>query len=354
MDIIEIPLGDKGYNVPFTIQDANGSVINLTNYTVTLKAWEVGSPSTLKINAVCTVDEAASGTCHYTTTGNENSTPGYLQGKIVLSIGSTVIETIEGVWLLITPVVRSIGLVSLAQAKNHLRIDTMDAAEDEDLIGMIEAITQLAETKTGRCFVQRSITEYHQGYGANILRLQKTPVVFISSVSWNKVERHTGDGETVEFTLGETPMSGTFTVYVDGTLQTETTDYSQSGTTLTFTSAPSDGSKIICRYRVELDLIDDYTEQLSIGRLKGSWLNGYEYVIVYTAGYATTMELAQAAVPDAKLFVLKALAFLYENRTGFMSQNISGVGSVDYGDIEELPPAVMKWLKGFSRGGLLC
>jgi len=231
---------------------------------------------------------------------------------------------------------------------------TFNGYEDGNLELLIEAITKLAEDKTGRAFVQRSFTETYMGDGSKILKLNKTPVVSITSVSWKNVERFTGDASTLVFTLGETPISGTFSVYVNGTLKTVTSDYTQSGTALTFVTAPADDAKIICRYNVELDLEDDYTEQLSIGRLKGSWLSGYEYEVVYIAGYAATMELAQAAVPDAKMFVLKASAFLYENRTGFKSQAITGIGSIDYGDIDELPPSIMKWLHGFSRGGLLC
>ena len=57
-----------------------------------------------------------------------------------------------------------------------------------------------------------------------------------------------GDGSTTVFTLNFSPPSsylGTdkFQVYVDDVLKTNTTDYSVSGTTLTFVSAPADGTE---------------------------------------------------------------------------------------------------------------
>lgn len=70
---------------------------------------------------------------------------------------------------------------------------------------------------------------------------------------------YTGDGLTVAFTLPaeyQAPSSfydtDKFKVYVNETLQTYTTDYSISGTTLTFVSAPSASSQNI---RVEYEVI---------------------------------------------------------------------------------------------------
>lgn len=55
----------------------------------------------------------------------------------------------------------------------------------------------------------------------------------------------TGDGTKTAFTLSETP-SGTVTVKVDGT--TQTTGFSVSGKTLTFTAAPANASVIVATY----------------------------------------------------------------------------------------------------------
>jgi len=55
----------------------------------------------------------------------------------------------------------------------------------------------------------------------------------------------TGDGSTVAFTLSEEPANvAGIMVFVDGILQKATTNYSLSGTTLTFTTAPAAAAEI--------------------------------------------------------------------------------------------------------------
>ena len=55
----------------------------------------------------------------------------------------------------------------------------------------------------------------------------------------------TGDGSTVAFTLSEEPANvAGIMVFVDGILQKATTNYSLSGTTLTFTAAPAAAAEI--------------------------------------------------------------------------------------------------------------
>ena len=66
MASIEIPKGDKGYNVNFTVKDAGGNAYDLAGYTVTLKVWKPGSPASPVVSGVCAVDDAAAGKCHYT------------------------------------------------------------------------------------------------------------------------------------------------------------------------------------------------------------------------------------------------------------------------------------------------
>lgn len=65
-DAITVKKGDYGYNLNFTVKDSDGAAFNLTSYTITFKVWTQGKPGTLLVNAACTIDVAASGTCHYT------------------------------------------------------------------------------------------------------------------------------------------------------------------------------------------------------------------------------------------------------------------------------------------------
>lgn len=58
-----------------------------------------------------------------------------------------------------------------------------------------------------------------------------------------------GDGATVNFTLAYAPADqNQASVFVNGVLQTVVTDYTISGTTLTFVSAPADGAAIVVSY----------------------------------------------------------------------------------------------------------
>jgi len=62
-----------------------------------------------------------------------------------------------------------------------------------------------------------------------------------------------GDDVETEFDLDNTPVDGSLRLYVDGTLQVETTDYSISVATITFVSAPSDGDPITASYSYAAD-----------------------------------------------------------------------------------------------------
>ncbi len=58
-----------------------------------------------------------------------------------------------------------------------------------------------------------------------------------------------GNGSTTAFTLTETPPNAnSVLVFVDGILQKASTNYSISGTTLTFTSAPDNGAEIEAKH----------------------------------------------------------------------------------------------------------
>ena len=59
----------------------------------------------------------------------------------------------------------------------------------------------------------------------------------------------TGDGSTTAFTLTETPpVANSVMVFVDGILQKSTSNYSISGSTLTFTSAPDASAEVEAKH----------------------------------------------------------------------------------------------------------
>ena len=65
-DKISLPKGTYGIDFDFTVYNNDGTAHSLTDLTITLKVWKSGLPGTLLVDAGCTIDVAASGTCHYT------------------------------------------------------------------------------------------------------------------------------------------------------------------------------------------------------------------------------------------------------------------------------------------------
>jgi hypothetical protein len=61
------------------------------------------------------------------------------------------------------------------------------------------------------------------------------------------VRSATGDGSTTGFTVTQNQTVDKVLVTENGVLQKPTTDYTISGTTLTFTTAPASGVQIIIR-----------------------------------------------------------------------------------------------------------
>lgn len=70
----------------------------------------------------------------------------------------------------------------------------------------------------------------------------------VTSVSTVNQDSFTGNGSSTAFTLTSTPQQTVAMVFVDGVLQRPTTDYSISGTTLTFTFTPYNGAQIYAIY----------------------------------------------------------------------------------------------------------
>ncbi len=171
---------------------------------------------------------------------------------------------------------------------------TFTGYEDANLELLINAATKKAEDYCGRYFMPRSITETRVGDNKKILRLSRQPVISVTTVT------------------------------IDGT---EVTDYEE--------------------------------RLLSVGRLyrEDTWPEDYEVVITYVAGYGddaeATLEEVQALIPDAVMGILTAVAIWYENRLGASSQSITGIGSISYAEMGELPAPALKWLNSLKVGGIL-
>ena len=74
----------------------------------------------------------------------------------------------------------------------------------------------------------------------------------------------TGDNSTTAFTINSGRSVNDVLVLVNGFLLTPTTDYTISGTTLTFTTAPASSAEIVYRY-LPLSVGSVYTNQTETG-----------------------------------------------------------------------------------------
>ncbi len=226
------------------------------------------------------------------------------------------------------------GLQITANYEYTASSNTFEEYDDDELADLINAATKIAENYSGRAFIQRTVTESHEGDNERTLRLFEQPVDSITSVVRDVSEtKSDGDGSTVAYTLSEAPTSGSVKVYVDGVEQTLTTDYTISGSVVTFVSAPASGEKIAMTYTHTIIKISEYTEQLKQGKIIGAWkwARGIIYTIVYTAGEASTRAASQTLVPNAVAAVLLIVADLYESRGDRVTnESITGIDSKTY------------------------
>ena len=77
--------GDLGYDLMFTVSDADDDAFNLTGSVVTFQMAEEGS-TTLKVNSACTLVVAANGTCAYTMVTGDLDTAGEYIAQLKIAI----------------------------------------------------------------------------------------------------------------------------------------------------------------------------------------------------------------------------------------------------------------------------
>ena len=69
--LIQIPLGDYGYDLIFTCYTAAGELVDITGYDVHFKVWRYDTPGTLLLNGTGALLVPASGTAKYTLTNTD-------------------------------------------------------------------------------------------------------------------------------------------------------------------------------------------------------------------------------------------------------------------------------------------
>lgn len=92
-------------------------------------------------------------------------------------------------------------------------------------------------------FVGAGVTSTVLGYDTTV-----TIPGGVGTPSTNETPTGTVDGVNAVFTTAHTPISGTLAVYVGGSRQKLTEDYTVTGSTITFNSAPMVGSILVVDY----------------------------------------------------------------------------------------------------------
>jgi hypothetical protein len=93
MAILQIPRGDYGVQYTFYVMKKVAgiqSARSLSGFTVTLKVWAEGTPSTLLINQPCTVTDGPNGVCTYTSIAGNFDTIGDFKAELELTAAGVV------------------------------------------------------------------------------------------------------------------------------------------------------------------------------------------------------------------------------------------------------------------------
>lgn len=249
------------------------------------------------------------------------------------------------------------ALISLTQAKNYLRIDAAASLHvDAEFVGVGYDTTKVFDLD--HIPIEGSLKLYVN----DALQVEDTHFTISGLTVTFETAPTVGHGITASYDYAA--GANTFESHDDDTLETlieAATKKAEDYAGRAFVQREivethiGDNQQVLKLYKQPVvsvasvtvggDVVD-YTERLTIGRLYHLvvWPLDYEVVVTYTAGYGANRAAAQVLIPDAVIAVLGAVALWYENRMGIKSQNISGVGSIDYGDPEGLPEASKKKL----------
>jgi hypothetical protein len=96
---------DYGYELPFTLQDANGNAVNLTGTSLAFKVQSAQdqTQTDLTLSGSMTIDSAVAGTCHYTVGSGDFPNPGTFNTMIVATWSSSEVLSWTGPQLIVNP-----------------------------------------------------------------------------------------------------------------------------------------------------------------------------------------------------------------------------------------------------------
>jgi hypothetical protein len=186
------------------------------------------------------------------------------------------------------------NLTTLANLKEHLKIESGQTGDDTFLTNVVDRVSQFIKRYTGRVLNQTTLTETYDPMGGDSLLLRDWPVISVTSVH-------------------------------------ESFDHIFDATTLVAAA--------------------DYYVNLRVGRIiriGGSWFNHRDCVqVVYSAGYAT--------IPtDLEMVALELCAAKWRKRRneGLASKSLSD-GSVVYFSAADLTKDLERALRLYSNAGVM-
>ena len=135
--------------------------------------------------------------------------------------------------------------------------NTAPAASDEIYVvnpTQVESIARAGDVSTGAFTGQTELAE--QAANDDVLLIYDTSTSQVKKIQKSNIATTltysagsaTGDGSTVAFTINSGRAVADVLAIVNGVVLVPTTDYTISGTTLTFTTAPVSGAEIQFRY----------------------------------------------------------------------------------------------------------
>jgi len=90
MENKELVRNDKGFDLTFTVLDADNVAVNLTGSTIKFKMALIAS-ATLKVNGDCTITDPTNGKCKYTVGETDLNTVGTYHAELEITSSGKII-----------------------------------------------------------------------------------------------------------------------------------------------------------------------------------------------------------------------------------------------------------------------
>ncbi len=227
MQNLTITQNDKGYLISIPITDSAGVAKNLTNYTVKLKAWLLGTVE-LVIDGACTkVEPQTSGIVTYELAAIDTA----VGARYIAKCEMTMTDVIESTQAFTIVIPSQILYCTLSEVKAELDIEGED--KDDYLYGMVEQVKGLIDSYCQRSFNTVVETKYYDGVDETLF------IDDLVSIGGGSVTNDTGiaTGSPIALTHGQHTITVTQVGKLTVVLPTGSTGSAVSGT-CTVTGSP--------------------------------------------------------------------------------------------------------------------